>query len=203
MHSTKDQPNPTKIKYYDGPKTRNNLDTTPTRDVMADRLDHRQTNSINPSTTAAYTPLQSYQHIGANRASMCRTKYDIDQYTPTYQLNGGAPNGGASNGGALNDGAPNKQGTLPTSQDNIQQSPQYIPHGCNICPDKGIGDINVLNDLRSGQDSRMEGYLYGEYVNDLFLDIERSNIFINTDTLPFPRGGLSTRKLNRTPSNNI
>ena len=163
----------TTLKYYDG--TTHQIQQQYVQPPNHEWL-HRPQISNDDSTnqpptqpTQPLTPVQSYNHIGFNNKSMCRTKYD--------------------------------------SHTNRNYTPQYIPHGYNICPDQGIGDINALNDLRTGEHSRIEGYRYGEFVNDMFLDIESTNVFINTSVMPFPRGGVSTRKLNRenskTASNNI
>ena len=181
LESTTHVPSTT-LKYYDGsvnqiqqrynlpnhkwlhrPQSSNDSLATQTNKPTQPTQPTQQNHSDNQPPNQPLNPVQSYNHIGFNNKSMCRTKYD--------------------------------------SQPNYNNTRQYIPHGCNICPDQGIGDINTLNELRTGEHSRIEGYRYGEFVNDMFLDIERTNVFINTSVMPFPRGGFSTRKLNRENSN--
>lgn len=195
-----------KMKYYDGTTNRFNrysLFAESNHSMVLDRPqsshDAMQTKiNTNHEKTNNLDNLYSYNRIGCNESSMCRTKYDIadnDNHDGIDSHDGIV---------GITGGADNLQPTISQdTHESFNPNKTYVPHGCNVCPDKDVGNINVLNQLRTGEHARMEGYLYGEYVNDLFIDMETTNPIINTETLPFPRGGISTRNINRTSTNNL
>lgn len=191
-----------KMKYYDGTSNISNMYSPfpqsnslmvidrPQSSHDAIHTDDKHTDDKQPNNI---DNLYSYNRIGCNESSMCRTKYDIADIDNDNH-----------NEAEIKGGADKVQPAIfQDARQSFNPNKTYVPHGCNVCPDKDVGNINVLNQLRTGEHARMEGYLYGEYVNDLFIDMETTNPIINTETLPFPRGGISTRNINRTSTNNL
>lgn len=116
--------------------------------------------------------IQLYQKIGGGctDVTQCRVKYD--------------------------------DSTLTDNDSNSTQRPSaYFSCGGNMCFDQTVGNIDTMNQIIMPESSRSTGYLQSEYVNDLFLDMKDttflSNRNINQNILEFPRGGESTRRINR------
>jgi len=74
--------------------------------------------------------------------------------------------------------------------------------GTNYGPGRGFGNIDILNDLRTGNCTRLDTNQWKkekeQVVNDRFEYLTRNVQNPNNIVLPFPRGGEMTRKLSTT-----
>lgn len=79
----------------------------------------------------------------------------------------------------------------------------YYYNNKNISAGRGFGNLNISNEIRNGNASRSDREDFKEYIeNKQFFDFRFNYLdknFQNPDNLvlPFPRGGNSTRRLNK------
>jgi hypothetical protein len=87
-------------------------------------------------------------------------------------------------------------------RDKNNQSIEYY-NNKNISAGRGFGNLNISNEIRKGNASRSDKESFKEYIeNKQFFDFRFNYLdknFQNPDNLvlPFPRGGDSTRRLNK------
>ena len=96
-----------------------------------------------------------------------------------------------------NGGADNDKLTMDIPRDQLSNDMdkyRYQPLKCNY-------NTDAMNYIRTGDDTKINSDNYSEYATDLFFEMENNNMLINYDTLPFQRGGVSTRRMDSVKTN--